>query len=92
MKIDIEGSEPAVFAGMQATSCANPALHVVVEYDIANLRRAGYGHETFVEGASRLGFRHGFVIERGLEPFSVRDSFPRPGGTYDLLLKKTEDV
>jgi len=92
MKIDIEGSEPAVFAGMQATSCANPALQAVVEYDIANLERSGYTHETFVEAAARLGFRRGFVIERGLAPFSVRGSFPRPGGTYDLLLKKADSA
>lgn len=88
MKMDIEGSEPAALAGMIEVSRANPQLKLIVEFDIGNLERCGFNRETFARLAEELGFTHGYVIERRLTPFSVRDSFPTEHGAYDLLLTK----
>lgn len=88
MKMDIEGSEPAALSGMMEVSRANPQLKLVVEFDIANLERCGFSRETFARQAEEMGFTHGYIIERRLKPFSVRDSFPAEHGAYDLLLTK----
>lgn len=88
IKMDIEGSETAAFAGMRALSERNPDLQLIVEFDVTNIRRAGFKPENYTRLLTELGFKEGYIIEQGLRPFSVRESPPRGRATYDLLLKK----
>ena len=40
IKMDVEGVEPWVFAGMKKTIEANPELHIVIEYTPSNYDNA----------------------------------------------------
>lgn len=88
VKMDIEGGEKAALEGIRELSRRNPQLQLVMEFDLANLRRAGASREGLATVLQELGFRHGYIIERGMKPFSVAQAFPRSHAVYNLLLKK----
>jgi FkbM family methyltransferase len=88
IKIDIEGSEFAALVGMKELNQRNPHLQLVMEYDVANLRRAGATPEALDALLCEMGFLHGYVIEQNMKSFPITNGLPRSHATYDLLLKK----
>jgi FkbM family methyltransferase len=57
VKIDAEGAEPAIIAGMTGVLERSPQVRLVVELIPASLRRAGHDPRAFLESLRRLGFR-----------------------------------
>jgi FkbM family methyltransferase len=57
VKIDAEGAEPAIVAGMTALLARSPHVRLVVELIPASLRRAGHDPRAFLESLVQLGFR-----------------------------------
>ncbi len=89
IKIDVEGSEISVLKGMLELNRRSRKLSVILEFDMKNLTRVGDTRESLVSTLRDLGFTRGYIIERGMRPFSVEDSFPPAGRTtYNLLLVK----
>lgn len=88
MKIDVEGSETSVLMGMRELSRRNSRLQLIVEYDQANLARAGSSASELAAVLAELGFSKGRTVEAGRRRFSIRDGLPRTRGTYDLWLTK----
>ena len=88
VKMDIEGGEKAALEGMRTLSARNPNLQLIMEFSLANMRRSGETPEALSAILQELGFHEGYIIERGMKPFSVARSFPRTHATLDLLLKK----
>ena len=88
IKMDIEGGEMAALEGMRELSRRNPHLALIMEFDLANLRRAGATAEAVATILQELGFGTGNTIEQGMKPFSVSAGLPRTDATYNLLLKK----
>ena len=90
IKMDIEGSEKAALDGMKELSHRNPRMQLIMEFNFKALVRAGATPESLAITLYELGFHKGYIIERGLRPFSVADGFPRSRATYNLLLEKDE--
>lgn len=88
IKMDIEGGEQAALGGMRELSRRNPHLQLIMEYDLANLRRAGAKRESMAALLGELGFRKGYIIERGMKSFTVPWGLPKTRAAYNLLLKK----
>ena len=63
-------------------------MQLIMEFDQANLRRAGATREALAAILLELGFRNGYIIEEGMKPFSVAQAFPTSHATYNLLLEK----
>ena len=88
VKMDIEGSESAALEGMIELSRRNPELQLIMEWDVTYMRRAGTKPEALVSAIRTLGFAKGYIIERGLKPFSLGGMLPRMRGYYNCLFKK----
>jgi FkbM family methyltransferase len=56
IKIDVEGGEPGVIAGMTNTLANSPGLAMLIEYNPRALRCGGTEPEQFVQSLRRLGF------------------------------------
>jgi len=57
VKIDAEGAEPAIVAGMTGLLARSPHVRLVVELIPASLRRAGHDPRAFLESLVQLGLR-----------------------------------
>lgn len=88
VKMDIEGAESAALDGMRELSLRNPALQLIMESNPGALRRAGGTVEALGTALQRLGFSHGYVIEQGMQPFSLTDGLPTDQAVYNFLLVK----
>ena len=88
IKMDIEGGETAVLLGMKELSQRNPDLSLIMEFDMATVRRSGESREHIARILLELGFHKGYVIEQGLRPFSVAGNFPRSRACYNLLFTR----
>ncbi len=88
MKLDIEGSEAAALAGIEELFDRNQDVRLIMEYYIANLERCGSGRNELREAFIHLGFRKGYIIERGHLLFDVASELPKTRATYDLLLTR----
>jgi FkbM family methyltransferase len=65
VKIDAEGAEPSVLAGMQGLLERAPRLQLVLEFLPATLARAGHDPRVFLTSLVRLGFRLHTITPRG---------------------------
>ena len=90
IKMDIEGAEQAALVGMKELSRRNSEMRLIMELNFNGLRRAGATAESLATTLLELDFHNGYIIERGMKPFSVADAFPRSRATYNLLLQKNE--
>ena len=63
IKIDAEGAEPRIWAGMRSILERNPSLRVFMEFAPVLLRRAGHDPAQFLDEIDRAGF----TIERMAE-------------------------
>jgi FkbM family methyltransferase len=57
VKIDVQGYEPAVFAGMQETLARSPHAALALEYDPAALRASGFAPLAMFEALASQGYR-----------------------------------
>jgi len=88
IKMDIEGGEKSALDGLKELSRRNPGMQLIVEYDLATVRRAGATREALGALLRELGFCNGYIIEKGLKPFSISQGLPQTRACYNLLLKK----
>lgn len=71
IKIDVEGAEPAVFAGMKKLIAANPKLILLTEFYPAAIRRFGASPEKYLVDLQTMGFSLNRLAEGGsLRPIS----------------------
>lgn len=72
VKIDAEGAEPAIVAGMQGMIERAPRVQLMLEFLPGNLARAGHDARAFLTSLVRLGFRLHTITPRGrFQPTSV---------------------
>jgi FkbM family methyltransferase len=88
IKMDIEGGEHSALRGMKELSQKNPELKLIMEFNRSNIERAGTTTEEIAYTLFELGFRRGYIIERGMKAFSVNHEFPEEHVNYNLLLEK----
>lgn len=88
VKMDIEGSEKAALEGMKELSDRNSGMRLIMEYALDNIRRAQTSPEALADILQDLGFEYGYIIERGMKPFSISSGLPETRAVYNLLLKK----
>jgi FkbM family methyltransferase len=65
VKIDAEGAEPAIVAGMPRLLARSPHVRLVMEFIPAQLRRAGHDPRGFLASLASLGFRVHTIDARG---------------------------
>jgi len=65
IKIDAEGAEPAILAGMQRLLERAPRVQLVLEFRPDVLARAGHDPHAFLTSLVRLGFRLHAITPRG---------------------------
>lgn len=83
VRIDAEGAEPAILAGMSGLLERTPHLQLVFEWLPSALRRAGHDPEAFLASLERQRFRLHIIGRRG------RLS---PATTAGLLAADAEDI
>jgi len=87
VKIDAEGAEPAIVAGMTGLLARSPHVRLVVELIPASLRRAGHDPRAFVESIVRLGFRVQTIDRSGRPHDATIDTLVACAGE-ELLLSR----
>lgn len=92
IKMDIEGGEKAALEGMRELSERNPDMQLIMEYALDNIRRAQTSPEALADIIQDLGFKYGYIIERGMKHFSISSGLPKTRAVYDLLLKKNNKM
>jgi FkbM family methyltransferase len=65
IKIDAEGAEPAILAGMRGLLARAPRLQLVLEFLPSALARAGHDARGFLTSLTELGFRLHTIDGRG---------------------------
>ena len=88
IKLDVEGAERSVLAGMGGLSAKNRGLRLVMEFNLDAIRRAGGTPHQLREALVQLGFRSGYVIELSTRPVSLSKPLPQTGLVCNLLLSK----
>lgn len=99
VKIDVEGAELDVLAGMSRLLAENPDIALVAEYGPSHLARVGIAGETWFGAFAEAGFTPYAISEpdgacRRVTPSDVRDAvsvnlaFVRPGGAAEARLPR----
>lgn len=88
VKMDIEGGEMSALLGMRELSRRNPRMRVITEFNVGSIHRAQATPEALGALLMELGFCRGYIIERRMKRFSLKDGLPKTRATYDLLLTK----
>jgi FkbM family methyltransferase len=88
LKMDVEGSEPKVLSGMRRLSRRNPSMLLVMELNWPAWHRAGTAREALIGVLRELAYTEGYLMEKGMHPFSVLRAFPSTRGNYNLLLEQ----
>lgn len=65
VKIDAEGAEPAILAGMEKLLARSPHVQLILEHLPSALKRAGHDPIGFLASLERLGFRLHEITPRG---------------------------
>lgn len=88
VKVDVQGYEPAVWAGMQETLAASPRAALSLEYDPGVVRELGLAPLTMFEELARKGYRletwHRRRGPRVVTPETLESSI-EVGGYVDVL-------
>jgi len=72
VKIDAEGAEPAILAGMRGILERAPRVQLILEFLPGNLARAGHDAHAFLTSLVHLGFRLHTITPHGrFQPTSV---------------------
>lgn len=86
VKVDVEGSEPKVLGGMSLLSRRNPGMLLIMELNWPAWHRAGTARDALTGVLRELAYTEGYLMEKGMHPFSVLRAFPSTRGNYNLLL------
>lgn len=89
IKVDIEGSERAALLGMQELIWRNPAIQIIVELNLEAITRSGGTLAELIETLNRLGFTHGYLIEKRRR-LPLTDLLPGSRAVHNLLLARGE--
>ncbi|HEX3952477.1 MAG TPA: FkbM family methyltransferase [Stellaceae bacterium] len=74
LKVDVEGAEPLVFRGAEATIAGNPQLRIVMEWSPGQLRDAGFDPGEFITDLARRGLAAAAIVTGGVaQPLSWDD-------------------
>src|SRR5207249_1812032 len=87
IKMDIEGSEERALRGMRNLSKRSSDLRLIMEFNPMAMDRAGVSREILRIQLRELGFRHSFVIERGMRSLEP-DILPSARAVCNLLFTK----
>lgn len=88
IKMDVEGAEAAVLAGMTELSARNDNLSLVMEFNSIAMQRAGTTRQAMSDALTRLGFGNAYIIELDTRPIPLTKPLPRSGLVYNLLATK----
>lgn len=88
IKIDVDGAEKAVLAGMKQLSSRNPQMKIVMEKDPGWIEHTNVSTDSLTELLIDLGFKTGYIIEQKMKEFSIENGFPYPDAHYNVLLEK----
>jgi FkbM family methyltransferase len=80
VKIDVQGWEAEVLAGMKRILDSNPALQICFEYWPQGLRNAGCDPSALLGGMAERGFRFEEITGRGRVPVTDLSDWPAPTG------------
>lgn len=86
IKIDVEGAEPLVFAGMLNLIRRNPQLHIIVEFAPVHLRRAGFEPNAVLELFRTAQFEIHHIHEQTGELSLLEPDRLTPLSSVNLLL------
>ena len=67
LKIDVEGAEPLVVRGADATIAQNPQIKIVMEWSPSQIREVGFDPGTFTTELDRLGLSAAAIATGGVE-------------------------
>jgi FkbM family methyltransferase len=90
IKLDVEGSEASVLAGMNELSARNASLQLIMEINPDTISRAKRTLAEMTQLLDDLGFAFGYIVEQGLKPISLRTALPRSRLVYNILVTKNE--
>lgn len=80
VKIDAEGAEPLILAGMTRLLARSPQVQIVLEFLPAVLARAGHDPGAFLQSLVQQGFRlHAIDRRGGCRPTTIADLLTSPG-------------
>ena len=65
VKVDVEGHEGSVLAGMARTLAANPGVTVILEHSPAQARLAGLDPAAPLHQLAEAGLRHAYLVREG---------------------------
>lgn len=93
IKIDVEGHEGSVVAGMLSTVASNPGVTVILEYSPAQARLAGLDPLTPVTLLREAGLRHTYVVREDkavlerIDPSALGSREVKTGRSINLMLR-----
>jgi FkbM family methyltransferase len=87
IKLDVEGAEPRVLAGMKSLAERNPRLKLIMEFNLIALKRAGCTPARLSAILIDLGFRTGFILDAERE-VNLAQSLPVSHIVYNILLSR----
>lgn len=90
VKMDVEGSEEAVLAGMRLLAKRNMRMKLIMEFSPITLDRPKASAEAIAASLQEMGYSRGYVIERRMRPFSLHDGLPLSLATYNLLFARQD--
>ncbi|MDH5720415.1 MAG: FkbM family methyltransferase [Spirochaetia bacterium] len=88
IKMDIDGAEKYALLGMKQLSKKNSKLKMVMEVDHNAIKNSKSNPKELCDILMGLGFRKGFVVEKKLQEFSLKDGFLYLKSHYNVLLTK----
>lgn len=88
VKMDVEGSEGAVLSGMRELGHHNLGMRLIMELNWPAWHRTGTSRDALVGILTELAYTCGYLMEKGMQPFSVLRGFPSTRGNYNLLLER----
>ncbi len=93
VKIDVEGHEGAVVAGMAQTVASNPGMTVILEYSPAQARLAGLDPLAPITQLVAAGLRHTYVVREDkavlerIDPAALGTREVKTGRSINLVLR-----
>jgi FkbM family methyltransferase len=91
IKMDVQGAEPTVLAGMEKTLAKHPSIRIISEFWPYGMDRAGHCPATFLARLAEFGFMMHEIQDRGgvpecVEPAQLLERYPVEGQRFANLL------
>lgn len=92
VKIDVEGAEPLVLAGMQNIIARNPHLKIIMEFVPSHIRRAGKTPSEFIRQIRSMGLGIHIIDPSSGEILETNDQDLCEVFSVNLLLEKSGEI